>query len=351
MIYLLFIVGAAIGSLLCTGVVRGIMLRLAIVDDPKKADRKIHKQLMPLGGGLAIYVSLSLFLAIAVYSGLIGTDIPISSLIGLAIGGAIIMAGGLLDDKKTLKPKQQIIFPIIAAVIAIVSGVGIESMTNPTGGILHLDMYSISINGLGQWMLLADTIVFVWLIGMMFTTKLLDGLDGLATGIVAIGASIIWIMALSPQWFQPEVALFASIFLGSCLGFLYWNFFPAKIFLGEGGSIFIGYILGSLAIISGSKIATTVLVMGIPMLDMFRVMLRRFKKKSSVFHGDSEHIHFQLLETGLSHKQAVLLLYSISFLLGFSTFFLQQIAQLIALSFLFVLMLILATWFQVHKKT
>ncbi|MBT3817575.1 MAG: undecaprenyl/decaprenyl-phosphate alpha-N-acetylglucosaminyl 1-phosphate transferase [Candidatus Magasanikbacteria bacterium] len=348
--YAIYFIISVVLSIGITGIVRLLMMRYNVIDDPKAATRKIHKKPMPLGGGVGIFITFFSIVGIAFLLGHIGEDIKGAPIIGLAIGGLILMIGGLWDDIKTLRPWQQIIFPLAAAIIAIVSGIGIESLTNPTGGVLYLDIYHISIYGLGQWMLFADIVVFFWLMAMMFTTKLLDGLDGLATGIVAIGAGIMFLVTQQQEWWQPEVGLISLIFFGVCLGFLYWNFHPAKIFLGEGGSLLIGFILGGLAIISGSKIATTLLVMGIPMLDMMRVIVRRLKGKRSIFVGDSEHIHFQLLASGASQRQAVLLLYGISCLFGMSTFFLQKSEQLAALSFLFVLMLLIAAWFNGQKK-
>ena len=137
--------------------------------------------------------------------------------------------------------------------------------------------------------------------------------------------------------------------MASCLGFLVWNFHPAKIFLGEGGSLFIGFILGVLAIISGSKIATTLLVMGLPMLDVARVIFMRIRKRKSIFVGDSEHLHFRLLHSGLDQRQTVLLLYVIAFAFGISTLFLQTNQKLIALLFLFMLMMLLVLYFSKKK--
>ena len=181
--------------------------------------------------------------------------------------------------------------------------------------------------------------------GMMFTTKFLDGLDGLVTGVVAIGALIIFFLSRDPRWLQPEVALVALIFAGACLGFLVWNWHPAKIFLGEGGSLFTGFVLGTLAIISGGKIATTLLVMGLPALDVVRVIARRAQKKTSVFAGDNEHLHFKLLRSGLSQRQAVILLYSLSLIFGLSALVLQTTYKLIAFGILLLVMLLAAAWF------
>ena len=131
--------------------------------------------------------------------------------------------------------------------------------------------------------------------------------------------------------------------------FFDWNWHPAKIFLGEGGSLFMGFMLGGLAIISGGKIATTLLVLGLPLMDMVRVIIERIKKGKPFYEGDSEHLHFRLLQSGFSQKQAVLLFYTIAFLFGVSTLFLQSSQKLIALTFLFVLMMLLGIYFSRKK--
>lgn len=341
----IFLVAACVASALVTALVRQVMLRLGVVDQPKTAARKIHTTATPLGGGLAIYISFFLLVLVAFQAGYIGTDVSARILIGAAIAGAVLMIGGLWDDAKRLGPAQQLLAPVLASVIAIAFGVGLESITSPTGGVIRLNQLNLSIDGIGNWVVLADTIVFFWLMGMMFTTKFLDGLDGLVSGVVTIGAFMVFFVSEQPQWYQPEVGIVALIFAGACLGFLLWNFHPAKIFLGEGGSLFTGFLLGILALISGSKIATTLLVMGVPILDVARVIVMRLRGKRPIFAGDSEHLHFRLLHLGLSQRQAVLLFYSISLLFGMSTLFLQSHQKLIALVFLLVLMLLVGTWF------
>lgn len=338
-------------SLLLTPLVIFVMRYFGIIDRAKQEKRKIHKKSVVLGGGLSIFVSFFVIVALAFSLQDIGVDIPQKKMLGVFLGALILMVGGILDDKYRLKPLQQIGFPIVASIVAIVFGIGLESITHPSGGVLSLNTLQISVEGLGNWVVLGDSIVFLWLMGMMFTTKLLDGMDGLATGIVLIGTFMVFFLTREPQWFQPEVSRLSLIFAGSCLGFLVWNFHPAKIFLGEGGSLFVGYMLAILAIISGSKIATTLLVMGLPMLDVGRVIIRRFQKKKSIFAGDSEHLHFRLLESGLDQRQTVFLFYTIAFVFGISTLFLQTHQKLIALLFLFVLMLLMGVWFSKKEVT
>ncbi|MBH41747.1 MAG: hypothetical protein CL685_03465 [Candidatus Magasanikbacteria bacterium] len=337
---------AALGiSALSTYFVRKVMVHYGVIDAPKKQKRKIHKKAIPLGGGLALFVSFFVVTGYAVLvSSQIGNDIAVNTLLGLFFGGAVLLVGGLLDDARNLRPRFQIIFPIIASITAMSFGIGIESVSAP-GGVIQISDYNITIHGLTQWAILADFVVFFWLLGMMYTTKFLDGLDGLVVGVVGIGAIMMYFVSMQPQWFQPEVGLLALIFAGSCFGFLLWNFHPAKIFLGEGGSVFAGFTLGILAIISGSKIATTLLVMAVPILDAFRVIVIRIQKKKPIFVGDAEHIHFRLLASGLSHRKAVFVLYSIAFLFGLSTLFLQSKQKLLALILLCLLMLLASMFF------
>jgi UDP-GlcNAc:undecaprenyl-phosphate GlcNAc-1-phosphate transferase len=330
---------AVIFSFVLTWVTRKLMLRWKVVDEPKKNGRKIHKVKIPLGGGLAVFTAFFLLVLIVFTAGKLGNDILPKHLWGLFAGGLILMVGGFWDDKFGLKARYQALFAVSAALIVIAFGIGSRVITNPFGNIFSLK----------NLVVLSDFLVFFWLMGMMFTTKILDGLDGLVTGIVAIGALMIFFLSNQTQWYQPSMALLALIFAGACLGFLVWNWHPAKIFLGQGGSMFTGFLLGSLAIISGGKIATTLLVVGIPILDILRVIFLRLIRKKPLFVGDKEHLHFRLLNSGLRQRQAVLLFYSISFLFGLSTLFLQSRQKMVALTFLLVLMMLVGVWFS--KRT
>lgn len=337
---------AALFSFCATAGVLFLMRKWNVIDVPQTKKRKIHKRPIALGGGLAIFISFFLMIWYAVsVNQTLGVDIPHKSLWGLFLGSLVLMIGGVLDDKYDLPAKIQILFPIAAAGVALLFGIGIESISSPSGGVFQLNQFTLSIDGLGRWVIFADSLVFLWLMGMMFTTKFSDGLDGLVTGISIIGALCIFFVTQQPQWYQPEIGRLALLFAGACSGFLFWNFYPAKIFLGEGGSLFTGYVLAILAIISGSKIATTLLVVGVPALDVLRVIIMRFRRKQSVFLGDSEHLHYRLLGTGLSHPQTVILFYSIAILFGASTIFLQNKQQLVALVCIGVLMLLLGLYF------
>lgn len=339
---LIYFILAFFLTLFLTGLVRIVMQKFRITDNPKQEQRKIHKKKTPLGGGIALFLAFFVTAWFAYESGGLGQDILPKHLVGLFFGGLILMIGGILDDKKRLRARYQIWFPIAAALLVIVVGIGPHEITNPFGGTVDLSAIRIPVEGLGNLILFADIVTFFWLMGMMFTTKFLDGLDGLVTGVVGIGALMIFFLSLQDAWYQPEMSVLAIILVGVCIGFLFWNWHPAKIFLGEGGSLFTGFILGSLAILSGGKIATTLLVVGVPMLDVFRVIIRRLQKRQSIFKGDKEHLHFKLLESGLTQRQSVLLFYTISLLFGMTTLFLQSSEKLIALILLLVLMLLVS---------
>ena len=187
---------------------------------------------------------------------------------------------------------------------------------------------------------------------MIYTTKILDGLDGLVSGIIAIGAFIIFLFTISEQYYQGDIAIASIILFGACLGFLILNWHPAKIFLGEGGSVFLGFSLGVLAIISGGKIAIALLIMGIPILDVLWSIIRRLIAGKNPFKaGDRKHLHFRLLDLGLSQKKAVLIYYVIAGIFGLSALFLQSLGKILALGTLVLFMiLILILFYYLDQK-
>ncbi len=350
MLYLYAVISACITALVIFPL-KYVMSRLGIVDHPERVTRKHHKSSTPLGGGIAIYLGLLLPTLYLLWDGtIVSADIPAKTTLGVLLGGAILVIGGLIDDKYHLRARYQIIFPVLAASVALIGGVGSHGITSPFGGTFSLGSLQYSFGSLGTLVLLADAVTFIWLLGLMYTTKFLDGLDGLVTGIVLIGALVIVIITGQSQWAQPEVAALASVFAGACAGFLLWNYHPAKIFLGEGGSLLTGFVLASLAALAGGKIAIAALVLGIPIIDVGRVLIRRAQRGQPVFFGDREHLHLQLVDSGLSERQSVLLLYSISLLLGATVIFLQGKEQLIAQFCILVLLLLIGVWFTRKEK-
>ena len=316
-------------SFVATFLVSRIAVRRKILDVPD-SERRFHKTPTPTLGGIAIFSSFFLVtLSLGIFGGyLLNGNIPIKLLLGIWTAGAILMIGGYLDDRYRLPASQSIIFPIMAALVIISAGARAVSIHNPISG----DIIQLS-------NLISGFVVFAWTMTLTYTTKILDGMDGLVTGIAAIGALVLFGLSLTPQVAQPQTAILAITFAGSMLGFLILNFYPAKIFLGESGSTFAGFMLAVLAIVSGGKIATALLVMGIPLLDMVWVVLQRLANRQSPFSGDRKHLHYKLTELGFSEPQAVLLLYTLTGIFGMSALFLQSRGKLIALIILGIVML------------
>src|SRR3989338_8557769 len=342
-----FIVSFAV-SLILTPLVRRFAFKRNIVDAPNEL-RKVQTSSVPLLGGVAVFAACAVSMAVFGALGWI-TDakIGLSEIAGLMLGGFVLIVGGALDDRYRLKPMQQIWFPVAAALIAVVSSITVGYVTNPfeagTGPYGRSLFYFPAAAG--------TVFSFLWILGMTYTTKLLDGLDGLASGVGAIGALIIFIVSLF--WDNPlsGTSVLALIVAGSLMGFLVFNFHPAKIYLGEGGSLFIGFMLGCLSIISGAKIATALLIMGIPILDVVWVMLRRlFWERRSPFLADRKHMHFRLLDAGMGHRQAVLALWALTACFGTSSIFLQSRQKVFALLALAAVMVLLALFLvRYHRK-
>lgn len=342
-------VSAGLLSALLTPAVRAWAVRRKITDSPN-APRKMHGIPVPLLGGIAIVAAFFAVVAIvSEISGLFPGKIPLRALGGFFVGSVILMIGGYLDDRYRLKPGKQIWWAIAAAAVAVGSGIAPSEITNPFGGVLDI---RYSILDVGDWGLtVGHAFAFLWLMGMMYTTKLLDGLDGLSTGITGIGALMIFGLTMTARFFQPDVGFLALALAGACAGFLIWNFHPAKIFLGEGGSLWVGYALGVLAIISGSKVATTLLVVGAPAVDVGLVLVRRIREKRAPWSADAGHLHYRLLAAGLSHRGAVCALWALAGGFGILTLFLQSIGKLIAVAILIALTVLIAqVMFKVSKE-
>lgn len=345
MFYLVLLIVSAIVAGIITPAVIYAGRRFGILDYPGDP-RKIHTKPTPLLGGVAPFVALFLIiLFITLFlPDFFGKEIAYKKLLGVFVGGLVLIIGGALDDRFNLKPRMQMFFSVLAVIVVVASGIGIREITNPFGGTISLVWWEQILfwwQGIPYRLTLpADIFTFVWLLGMIYTTKLLDGLDGLVSGLTTIGSVVILLLAATTMWYQPEVGVLAAITAGSFLGFLFWNFNPAKIFLGTGGSTFSGFMLGVLAVISGGKIATALLVFGIPIVDVVWVILRRvFFEKSSPIKADRKHLHHRLLETGLTVRAAVLILYLFAASFGALTLILQSRGKLAALGILFIFVL------------
>jgi len=323
-IYIWFAAAVAI-SFGLTPLVRFFALRYKIVDVPT-GERKIHTEPIPLLGGVAVYISFAAVTLAACFTGHIIGAITWSMIIGVLVAGGVLVIGGAIDDAKNLPAKIQILFPLAAALIVVLCGVNVSKLTNPLGGMLLLAAP------------LAGLVVFPYVMATSYATKLFDGLDGLVSGVTAIGAILICSLALTTKYFQPDVAVLAAIAAGAFVGFLPWNFHPAKIFLGEGGSLFAGFILGVLSVISGAKIAVVLMVLGIAITDAIWVIVRRvFWEKRSFASGDRKHLHFRLIDAGFSQRQAVLILWFISAAFGAIALLLQSAGKVVIFAILAII--------------
>lgn len=324
---------AAVISFTLTPLIKVLARRWGVVDRP--GERKVHTQIVPLLGGWAIGLA---FIITVLTTGLMGWlddgQLSFSVAIPFIMAIIILLIGGSWDDIKNISPLKQFLFPVLAVVIMVGVGLAVDIVTNPLGrGIIY-------VNQLAWW--LPPAVAFFWLLGMTYTTKLLDGLDGLAVSISLVAALVIFVASLNWDIPRSGTALLALALAGVCLGFLPYNWHPAKIFLGEGGSTVLGFILGVLAIISGAKIATAVLVMGLPILDVVWAIIRRtFAGRSPFANADQGHLHHRLLTAGLNQPRAVLTLVVISALFGSLALLQRTAGKLIGLGILIVTMVVL----------
>lgn len=316
---ILIIMGATAATYLSTPAIMSFAEKIGAVDKP--GIRKVHKTNMPRLGGLAIYMVFTVVLV---------AFFPISDFLkGLLLGSTIIVFVGAVDDCKGIAPKFKLLGQITAALVVVYFGTTVQFVTSPFDGIILLGI-------------LAVPVTLLWIVGITNAVNLIDGLDGLAAGISAIAAVTIGIIAFLEG--QYEVAVTSLVLAGAVLGFLKYNFYPARIFMGDTGSMFLGFVLAILAIQGLTKSATVislfipVVIFGVPILDTFFAVMRRFANGNPIFQADKEHVHHRLLDLGFSHKQTVLLIYGISIILGLSAILLtvitteKGILMLIALS-------------------
>jgi UDP-GlcNAc:undecaprenyl-phosphate GlcNAc-1-phosphate transferase len=260
-------------------------------------------------GGVALYIA---FVAAAVLAQFLPVERQdpkeLTRLMGLLLGATFIFLVGVYDDKKELSPAPQLIAQFITSLIAIHFLIFIEVVNNP----FALPSSPPTLGGKegGQvwfpWFITLPLTIF-WLMGMMNTVNWLDGLDGLAAGVSAILSAVLAIHMYREG--QYSVALLPLALLGATLGFLPYNFHPAKVFMGSSGSFFLGFAVAALGIIAGAKMATVLLVMGIPILDVAWQIVSRLRLGRNPAIGDRGHLHFRLLDLGLSQRQIVLLYY------------------------------------------
>lgn len=278
----------------------------------KPAARKVHKKPMPRMGGLAVFLA---FIPAVLLSQHI--DLPLA---GLLLGGALIVLLGIIDDIKGLSAKVKLLGQVAAATVVIPFGIQVQYITNPfSGDLLFLG-----------WLVIPVTVF--WLVAVTNAINLIDGLDGLAGGVSCIAALTLAAVAWLHGAQMEGVVLLALTLAAATLGFLRHNFYPAKIFLGDCGSMFLGFTLAGMSIMSFTKSATAIsviiplVILGLPLLDTFFAIIRRYHQHRPIFQPDKEHLHHRLMAMGLSHRQTVLAIYAVSAVLGLSAVVLDLIS-------------------------
>ncbi|GAB4547640.1 MAG: MraY family glycosyltransferase [Anaerolineae bacterium] len=282
-------------SVALTIVAKRLAPHLGIVAKPDA--RRKHSGVIPKLGALPLWGAFMLTILVAQTLPVERAD-PNESirLLGLIAGGTFIFVMGLLDDKLDLSPQLQLVGQLAAALIGIACLIFIERFNNPITG-----------ETLGPFPFIITLIISLfWLVLMMNTVNFLDGVDGLAAGVNLIAAVMLFIHTLREN--QLSVSLLPMALIGVMLGFLIFNWHPAKIFMGS-GAVYLGYVIGALSIIGGAKMATILLVMGLPLLDLAWQASRRLLEGKNPMRGDRGHLHFRVMDSGLLSPRAFTLIY------------------------------------------
>ncbi len=332
---LAFIIAIGI-SLVVTPAV--ILLAKATGATDKPNARKIHNKPIPRIGGVGIYFAfIAAVIITATVSGFEGE--MIFEINGLIVSGSLMFLVGLIDDYKNLPAKVKLLGQIIAAaVLVLVFDVRIDFVTDPFGDYIYLEWFAVPAT-------------MFWLVGLTNTINLIDGLDGLAAGVSAIAAITIMLVALKQNFFL--VAVLTAALAGAACGFLFYNSNPARIFMGDSGSLFLGFMLAGISVIGAAKSTATVtlivpiLALGLPILDTTFAIVRRWRGGQPIFKPDKGHLHHRLLGLGFTQRQAVFLMYVISAMLGLSAVAMTEVNSQIA--FLILLIIVIAIFYGAKK--
>jgi UDP-GlcNAc:undecaprenyl-phosphate GlcNAc-1-phosphate transferase len=313
---------AGIVSAFATPLVVRLALRLGIVDNDG-SERRMHDLPKPRVGGIAVFFGFSFALftvlgvSLASPLGLMPASDQfdaIHRLVGLLFGGMLILGVGVWDDVMHMRPRNKLVAQIVVALISMLYGFVIPGINNPFD-------HNPGTNWIDFPIWLGVPLTLLWYVGMMNAINFLDGLDGLLAGVAAISSVFLFVIAVLHA--NPVVALVVIALTGAALGFLPYNFNPARIILGDAGSLFIGYVFATVSIIGASKTAIAIsvvvplLVLALPILDTAAAIVRRASSGKRITEADRGHLHHQLIfRFGLNVRQAVLLLYAVCFVLG-----------------------------------
>ncbi len=292
----------------------GFARRLGFVDHP--GERKVHATPMPTGGGFAVATS---FFAVLWGASFLPGAPAMPELLGLTLVGAMALALGWADDRWHLPAWIKLVVQAACGFTLHQFGFGVDRLSNPFTG------DSLDLQG---WGVMVDVI---WVVAIANAVNLIDGLDGLAAGVVTISAATLCAVASGDP--SSSVLWVGAILAGASLGFLRSNFPPAKVFLGDTGSPFLGVMLAALALLENDKgtaaitLLLPIVAMGLPILDSALAFLRRMGRGGRIFRADQEHLHHRLLRLGLSHKQAVVLLYYVCLYLGIAAYVMSMLPR------------------------
>jgi UDP-GlcNAc:undecaprenyl-phosphate/decaprenyl-phosphate GlcNAc-1-phosphate transferase len=315
------------------------------VDDPQyqKHAKKLHSRAVPRGGGLVIF-----FAVIVAALFLLETD---RYLIAIMAGALLLTVVGFLDDLYDLHPLTRLVAGLGAGLLVVGSGIGIAYITNPFGtGVIHLDQPQLVITLFGRergiW-LLADLFALVFILWNMNIVNWSKGVDGQMPGFVAIAA--LFIGLLSTRFLddptQFNTAFLAFIVSGAFAGFLFWNWYPQKIMPGYGAGSLAGYFLSVLAILSGAKVATALMVLGVPTADAIFTILRRLRAGKSPLWGDRGHLHHKLLDVLHWGRRRIAVFYWLcSLILGILSLYLETWGKIMVMSLVFLLVFCFLVW-------
>ncbi|HUP82911.1 MAG TPA: MraY family glycosyltransferase [Candidatus Limnocylindria bacterium] len=313
------LIATTVASLLLTPIAIRLAPRLGAIDVPNDA-RRVHSRPIPRTGGLAVALSfvgvgaLGLLANQFFHLTLPGRQVRTTEVAALFAGVIVGAAFGYLDDRLQLKARWQFIAQFALAGIALVGGVLINRLPEPLGPITDAA---------------AMAATTIWIVGMLNSVNFVDGLDGLLAGISLIAVTTLGINSLFVAPIQPVVAMLCALMAGALLGFLPYNFHPARVFIGTSGVFAVGYALAVLSVLGTAKVALALLVLGVPIIDTFWIILRRMSQRRSPFSADRGHFHHRLLDLGLSHRQAVLLIYLICSVLAVLSFLLPSRGQFV----------------------
>jgi UDP-GlcNAc:undecaprenyl-phosphate GlcNAc-1-phosphate transferase len=315
--YLLIGLVALVTTFICTPLVRYAALRLRLIDNPE--DRKVHARATPTMGGIAIFIGLLVAGAVAALMPEFQEVFTDSAdVLGIAAGALVIFALGVVDDIRPLPAAVKLAGQVFASGILFLSGIRMQFILLPGSETISLSE-DVSV-----------LVTIFWLVAMINAVNLVDGLDGLAAGIVAIAASSFFVYTFQLASREglgdaPSAPLIAIMIVGVTLGFLRYNFYPASIFMGDSGSMLLGLVLGAATIVGvgQSQLSDTAsevflayapllipaLVVALPLLDAILAVVRRARRRRSIFHADKEHLHHRLMDMGHGHRQAVIVMY------------------------------------------